>query len=125
MRASVSLFTLAAMLTLALAAPANAQSAANLRDAGVAGDQADGYMGVVPSGGISEAQRRAMDQINIQRRADFTQKAAETGVTVQQFGQFAACEIFKNSVKPGNWYRDSSGAWKKATGPVPPPPWCK
>ncbi len=124
MRASVSLLSLVALMSLALAAPANAQSAANLRDAGVAGDQADGYMGVVPNGGITDAQRRAMDQINIQRRADFTTKAAETGVTVAQFGQFAACEIFKN-VKPGNWYRDANGAWKKAAGPVPPPPWCK
>lgn len=119
------IFSATAMIAIG-AAPAMAQSmgAPALRAAGVAGEQADGYMGAVPNGGINDAQKRAMDQVNIQRRSDFTAKAAATGVTVQQFAQFTACEIFSKSVKAGNWYRDENGNWHKATGPAPLPSWC-
>jgi uncharacterized protein len=125
MRMRTSIVALAGALALISATPALAQAvSAELREAGVAGDQADGYMAVVPGAAISAEQKRTMDQVNIQRRADFTKKAAETGVTAAQFGQQAACQIFKNSVKPGNWYRDENNAWHKATGAVPLPSWC-
>ena len=117
----------AAFLFSAIAAPALAQAdtaAAELRASGAIGEQATGYMAPAPGAQPSDAQERAMEQINIQRRTFYTQKAAATNSTVSQFGQFTACEIFKR-LKPGEAYRDESNAWGKAgAGGAPLPSWC-
>jgi uncharacterized protein YdbL (DUF1318 family) len=125
MRRRIILVSAAAALALAL--PAAAQSdmeAGQLRASGAVGEQATGYMAPAPGASLSEAQRRAMDQINIQRRSFYTQKAEATGVSVAQFAQFTACEIFER-LQPGEYYRDETNTWRKtgAEG-AKLPSWC-
>ena len=112
-----------ALVALAFAAPALAQSADPVveaaRASGFAGEQADGYLGVVKAGGPADLQKR-VDAINIQRRAIYTDTAsAKPGVTVADVGAAAACVQFKNRVAVGNWYRDQSGKWRQHTAAAP------
>ena len=105
-----------ASIALALAAPALAQSdpaveAARAR--GEVGEQADGYLGLRSGGGDL---RSHVDQINIKRRAIYTDLAAKRGVTVADVGAATACELFGSRVGPGEYYRDESGAWQQRQG---------
>uniref|UniRef100_UPI0030D767CC YdbL family protein n=1 Tax=Pseudomonas proteolytica TaxID=219574 RepID=UPI0030D767CC len=53
------------------------------RAAGEVGEQPDGYLGVV--GSASPAVRALVNNINIQRKAAYTQQSAASGATVEQF----------------------------------------
>ena len=119
---------IAAALGLAVAAgaPAHAfqDAAAQLRASGQAGEQADGYMGV---GGSPPANVRAqVEQINIQRRAAYTQLASQRGVTIEEAAAATACQIFATRVGPGQHYRLPDGVWRQRNGnePVPRPSHC-
>lgn len=117
------LHTLVAGLLIAVAAPVLAQAGDPVveaaRAAGFAGEQADGYLGVVKPGGPADLQRR-VDAINIQRRAIFTDTAsAKPGVTVADVGAAAACQQFRNRVAVGHFYRDASGSWRQRTAAAP------
>jgi len=122
--------TLAATLMLLAAAPSLAQAADAVveaaRSSGYAGEQADGYLGVVKPGGASDLQAR-VDAINIQRRAIFTDTAsAKPGVTVADVGAAAACQQFRTRVAIGHFYRDQAGRWRQhtAAAPVAIPSFC-
>lgn len=115
--------TLAATLMLLAAAPSLAQAADAIVEAaragGYAGEQADGYLGVIKPGGPSDLKAR-VDAINIQRRAIFTDTASvKPGVTVADVGAAAACQQFRNRVAVGHFYRDQSGRWHQHTAAVP------
>jgi hypothetical protein len=104
-------------------APALAQGAdpivENARTSGYVGEQADGYLGIVKSGGADSLQAR-VDAINIQRRAIFTDTAsAKPGVTIADVGAAAACQQFRNRVAVGHFYRDASGNWRQHTAAAP------
>ncbi len=94
------------------------------RAAGQVGEQADGYVGIV-SGATPDLKSR-VDQINIKRRALYTQSASERGVTVDAMAAATACELFKSRVGPNQAYRDETGAWRKRNGgePVKLPSFC-
>ena len=121
-------FIVTTLLALAISLPAAAQAdgdSSALRATGAVGEQATGYMGAAPGATLNDEQRRSMDQINIKRRAFYTDKAGAAGVTVAQYAQVTACEIFKNSLQPGQWYRDENGVWRKRDAGAPPQPsWC-
>ena len=111
---------------LMLASPALAQAdpaveAARAR--GEVGEQADGYLGLRSGGGDLKAR---VDQINIKRRAIYTDLAAKRGVSVADVGAATACELFGSRVAPGEYYKDEGGAWKQRQGsaPVDLPPYC-
>ncbi|MBU6371934.1 MAG: DUF1318 domain-containing protein [Alphaproteobacteria bacterium] len=87
------------------------------RAAGQVGEQADGYLGIA-SGGSADLKAR-VDQINIKRRALYTQSASERGVTVDAMAAATACELFKSRVGPNQAYRDETGAWRKRDGAAP------
>ena len=113
-----------------VAAPAFAQAADPVveaaRGAGFAGEQADGYLGIVKPGGPGDLKAH-IDAINIQRRAIFTDTAsAKPGVTVADVGAAAACQQFRNRVAVGHYYRDQSGTWRQhtAASPVALPSFC-
>lgn len=114
---------------LALVSPAHAQAdgvIAQARAAGVIGEQADGYLGVVSGQTASADARARMDQINIQRRAVYTRRAGERGVTVNEMAAAVACEVFANRIEVGERYRDQTGAWRQRTAsqPVAIPSFC-
>jgi len=113
---------------LAFAVPALAQADSVVeaaRVAGTIGEQSDGYLGVRIAGDADLAQRVA--QINIQRRAVYTETAAaKTGVTVVDVGAATACQLFQTRVPTGQYYRTPAGEWRKrdTSAPIPLPSYC-
>jgi len=103
---------------------AQADTAGQLRASGQAGEQADGYLGLV---GTAPADVRAqMEQVNIQRRAAYTQLAAQRGATIEEVAAATACQLFATRVGPNQYYRLPDGVWRRRNGnePVPRPSHC-
>lgn len=99
-------------------------ASASLRSSGQAGEQADGYMGVV--GSASADIRSQVEAVNIKRRAYYTDLAAKRGAKIEEVAAATACEIFASRVGPGQYYRLPGGSWTKREGnaPVPKPSYC-
>lgn len=114
----------AAMLAgaLLLAAPAQAQNdavVAQARANGAVGEQADGYLGFVPGANVSADLRGRVEQINIQRRALYTRRAAERNVSVNEMAAAVACEVFERRIAVGERYRNEGGQWRQRTASAP------
>jgi uncharacterized protein YdbL (DUF1318 family) len=100
-----------------------AGDAAELRASGQAGEQADGYLGIV--GGGSGALRQQVDAINIKRRAFYTDLASKRGGKIEEVAASTACELLRDTVAPGQYYRLTDGVWRKRdSAPVPLPSYC-
>lgn len=101
-----------------------ADASASLRASGQAGEQADGYLGVV--GSASGDIRAQVDAVNIKRRAYYTDLAAKRGAKIEEVAAATACEIFATRVGPGQYYRGTDGSWQQRQGnaPVPRPAYC-
>jgi uncharacterized protein len=99
--------------TLALAQRDPAYQAA--RSAGQVGEQPDGYLGVV--GGGTPELRALVNNINIQRKAKYTQSAVN-GATVEQFAFTSGCNLILQTA-PGEKYQTPSGVWKTRTSAPP------
>ncbi|QCI79214.1 DUF1318 domain-containing protein [Hankyongella ginsenosidimutans] len=106
---------------IAVTAPALAQTADPVieaaRNAGKVGEQADGYLGLV-SGGDADLKAR-VDQINIKRKAVYTDLAAKRGVTINEVAAATACQLFRDRVGPGQAYRGENGQWTQRQGSAP------
>ena len=100
-----------------------ADVSAQLRASGQAGEQADGYLGIVGNGGADL--RAQVEAVNIKRRALYTDLAQKRGVKIEEAAASTACEIFKTRVLPGQYYRLTDGVWRKRDNtPVPLPSYC-
>ena len=101
-----------------------ADAAADLRASGQAGEQADGYLGMV--GGGSGALRAQVDAVNIKRRAYYTDLASKRGAKIEEVAATTACELFRSKVGPGQYYRLPDGVWRQRDGntPIPLPSYC-
>jgi len=101
-----------------------ADAAGQLRATGQVGEQSDGYMGAV--GSPPAAVRAQMEQVNIQRRAAYTQLAANRGATIEEVAAATACQIFASRLGAGQYYRLPDGVWRQRNGnePVPRPSHC-
>jgi uncharacterized protein YdbL (DUF1318 family) len=100
-----------------------ADASAQLRASGKAGEQADGYLGVV--GGADPAIRAQVDAVNIKRRSYYTDLAARRGAKIEEVAATTACELFRAKVGPGQYYRGADGAWRQRdSAPVPLPSYC-
>lgn len=109
----------------AYAAAAAAQTnSAQLRATGQAGEQANGYLGIV--GEASAELRSRVSAVNIRRRAAYANLAGRRGVTIEEVGATMACEIFATAVLPGQYYRLPDGVWRRREGnaPVQRPAYC-
>ncbi len=84
------------------------------RTSGAVGEQSDGYLGIVKPGSADLKAR--VSQVNIKRKAFYTDLAAKRGVTINEVSGATACEQLKNRVPAGGYYRDESGAWKQRAG---------
>jgi len=94
----------------AVSAPAVAQrdpAYAAARAAGQVGEQPDGYLGLVSGDGDVRA---IVNNINIQRKAAYTQKASASGATVEQFAFTSGCNLI-GQTRPGEKYRTPDGGW--------------
>ncbi|WP_019515898.1 YdbL family protein [Sphingomonas sp. Mn802worker] len=86
------------------------------RSAGEVGEQPDGYLGVV---GAGNAQLRALvSNINIQRKAAYTQKAQASGATVEQLAFTSGCNLIAQT-QAGEKYRTPGGSWETRGGGAP------
>lgn len=85
--------------------------------AGQVGERADGYLGVRSQ--VSDAVRAEVDQINIKRRALYTQKAGERGVAIEAIAVATACQALKR-VGIGQAYNLGSGWAVRGAGDPPP-----
>ena len=82
------------------------------REAKQVGEQPDGYLGVVKGGPAIQALVR---DINIKRKAAYTQSAQANGSTVEQFAFTTGCNLVAR-VPVGEMYKTPSGQWKENTG---------
>ena len=86
------------------------------RSAGQVGEQPDGYLGVV--GSASAELRALVSKINIQRKAAYTQQAAASGATVDQFAFTSGCNLIAQTA-PGEKYQAPGGAWRTRDSDAP------
>jgi uncharacterized protein YdbL (DUF1318 family) len=101
-----------------------ADASASLRASGQAGEQADGYLGIV--GSPSADLRAQVDSVNIKRRAYYTDLAAKRGAKIEEVAATTGCELFRTKVGAGQYYRLADGVWRQRDGstPIPLPGYC-
>jgi hypothetical protein len=78
--------------------------------AGVVGEQADGYLGVVSS--ANPAVTAALTNINNGRAAVYADAAAKSGVTRDAAGQATGATLI-GRVPAGQYFKPLGGAWTK------------
>jgi uncharacterized protein len=114
------------LLALFTAVPAAAQTPAveAARAAGIIGERYDGYLGVASA--VSGAVRSQVATINIQRRSLYSNLAARKGVSPQDVGITAGCQLLAR-VAVGQAYMWADGGWRRrAAGQAAPvPDYCR
>lgn len=91
--------------------------------AGQVGEQADGYMGV--NGSVPADVRAQVEQLNIRRRAAYTDQASSHGVALREWAATIGCQTLKNRVRPGQAYLLPDGVWRtKGAEPIALPAAC-
>lgn len=94
------------MAGAALALPAIVEQAI---DNGEIGERADGYLGY-RADVISPDLRAAVEDVNIQRRAEYTRLAEEQGVAVDVVARLTGEKLIAR-LESGEWYLSAGGAW--------------
>ena len=95
-----------------LATPAFAQrdpAYAAARSAGQVGEKMDGYLGIV--GGETADLRRIVNDINIKRRAVYSERAKATNATLEEYALTAGCQAIL-ATAPGEKYQAPDGSWQ-------------
>ena len=101
----------AAALMLGAAGTAMAQrdpAYAAARAAGQVGEKTDGYLGF-PSTPDSSL-RSMVEDLNIKRRAVYSEKAQAAGATVEEYAFTSGCRLISQTA-PGEKYEGPSGGW--------------
>jgi|KBSSwiStaDraftv2_1062776.scaffolds.fasta_scaffold208134_2 uncharacterized protein YdbL (DUF1318 family) len=107
----------AVLAALALPVAAVAQSAGAkatvdaAKAAGVVGEQADGFLGIVSGGDASV--RAAVAEINAGRAEVYREAAAKTGATPAAAGASAFVTTILPRLAPGTYYKPNGGGWAK------------
>lgn len=97
----------------AVAQSASAKAAVDAaKDAGVVGEQADGFLGFVVAS-PDPAVRSAVAEINAGRAAVYREAAAKTGATPEAAGASAFVNAIQPRLKPGQYYRANGGGWTR------------
>ena len=111
-------WTAAVLAVALLGSPAQAQrdpTYAAARAAGQVGERADGYLGVVDN--ADPAVKRMVEDINIKRRAVYSDKARANNATVEEFAFTAGCLAIARTA-PGERYLGPEGSWQiRSAGP--------
>ena len=95
-----------------LATPAFAQrdpAYAAARSAGQVGERTDGYLGIVVA--ETPALRRIVNDINIKRRAVYSERAKATNATIEEYAFTAGCQAILATVS-GEKYQAPDGSWQ-------------
>ena len=106
-------------LTLGAAGAAMAQrdpAYATARAAGQVGEKTDGYLGypAPPSATL----RSMVDDLNIKRRAVYSEKAQAAGATIEEYAFTSGCRLIAQTA-PGEKYESPAGAWLTRTSAPP------
>jgi len=110
MRTMLSTIGMAAAIAAGVIAPAFAQrdpAYQAARQQGQVGEQPDGYLGIV--GAPTPALQAIVNNINIQRKRQYTQQAAASS-TVEQMAFVTGCNLILRTA-PGEKYRGPDGSW--------------
>ena len=101
-----------------------ASAVARARGAGQVGERFDGYLGIAVDGG--PLLRHQVQAINIRRRSLYSQFSTSRGVTLQEVGITAACQLL-GTVGVGERYALSDNVWRVrgAGQAVPVPDYCR
>lgn len=92
------------------------------RAGGQVGEKPDGYLGFV--GTPTAAVRAMVEDINIKRKAAYTEKAGTTNSTVEQFAFTSGCNLIAKTL-PGEKYQAPDGTWQtRGSGPPSRDPRC-
>ena len=114
------------LAALMLGAPAMAQTPMvnAARAAGIVGERYDGYLGVTTP--PSAALRSQVATINIRRRSLYSQLAASKGVSPQDVGITAGCQLLAR-IAVGEAYLLPDGNWRRrmAGQGAPVPDYCR
>ena len=113
-------------LFLILAAPVAAQTPGvdAARAAGIVGERYDGYLGLAgPASGVVRSQ---VAGINIERRSLYSQLALSKGVSPQDVGVAAGCQLLAR-IGVGESYIGVDGVWHRRTAgqAAPVPDYCR
>lgn len=109
---TVKSFLILLSLAVALcAAPAMAANKViqNAKNQGLIGEMVDGYLGLV-KGTAPGNVRSEMRQVNIQRRAKYSELAKSSGVSVAVAGALTGEKLVARA-KSGQYVRKSNGQW--------------
>ena len=89
--------------------PANADPLDDFRNAGVIGERFDGYVEIRDSSAGADAQA-LIREVNERRRAVYTKRASEQGVSPDAVGRVYAQRIVAD-VPRGVWIKREDGSW--------------
>jgi len=78
------------------------------RSAGQVGERIDGYLGIV--GAAPPELRRLVDDINIKRRALYTERAQAANATVEEYAMTSGCRLILQTTA-GEKYELPGGGW--------------
>lgn len=101
------------------AAPAFAQrdpAYAAARASGQVGEKMDGYLGIVVA--ESPELRRIVNDINIKRRAVYSERAKANNATLEEYALTAGCQAIL-ATSPGEKYQAPDGSWQTRGAGVP------
>lgn len=110
---------LAVALTLTGATAAVAQrdpAYAAARASGQVGEKMDGYLGFVSAPG--SAVRSLVEDLNIKRRALYSEKAQGANATVEEYAFTSGCRLISQTA-PGEKYEGPGGGWLTRTSAPP------
>ena len=94
-----------------IVAPASAQrdpAYASARASGEIGEKMDGYIGIVVA--ETPTLRRIVNDINIKRRAVYSEKAQAARATLEEYAFAAGCQAILKT-EPGEKYQAPDGSW--------------
>jgi uncharacterized protein len=80
------------------------------RSQGLVGEKPDGYLGFVVA--PSPAIKALVDDINIKRKALYTEQALANGSTVEEFALTNGCRLIREKTVAGEKYQAPDRTWK-------------
>jgi uncharacterized protein len=104
-----ALFAIALLCTPVFALQAEEIDAA--KQAGIVGEQSDGYLGLVRSDAAAEVQA-LVSEVNTKRRAAYEEIATRNGTPVDAVARLAGAKLVERAA-PGQYVRDDTGRWKQ------------
>lgn len=111
--------TLLAAGAVAVHAEGRSPEYAAARVAGQVGEQQDGYLGVVGSQSATIA--AMVRDLNNKRRQVYTEGAASSRSTVQEYATATACRLLAET-RPGEKYQAPDGSWQARGAGMPQRP---